>query len=253
MIPPEFIQLGPLRLYFYSLTFGGAVWVAYAIALRQGKRLEISAHRIGDIIMLSFISGLIGARLVYVLQNLDYFSYRWSEIFNLTTGGLSIHGGLIVGGLALYLYARRQQIPFLKLTDTLALPLLAGQLIGRLGNWFNQELYGYPTQLPWAIPIDPEHRLPGYEQFSTFHPTFLYEMIFNGIGLLILSRLSFKKAGQLTAGYLVIFAVGRFLAEIWRISDRIIGPLSLAQIVSLVILIGALIYLGLTHNILKKR
>jgi phosphatidylglycerol:prolipoprotein diacylglycerol transferase len=126
------------------------------------------------------------------------------------------------------------------ITDVLALPVLAGQVIGRLGNYFNQELFGYPTSLPWKIFIDASHRPAQYLQNSYFHPTFLYEMLLDAVGFAILWFWRPKKAGQLTAGYLLVFAIGRFVTEIWRISDRVLWGLSLAQLISLVVGLFAL-------------
>jgi prolipoprotein diacylglyceryl transferase len=115
-------------------------------------------------------------------------------------------------------------------------PLLIGQIIGRLGNFTNQELFGYPTDLTWKIFIDPENRPGQFSQASYFHPVFAYEMIANAIGLLLLVWLKFKKPGQLTGAYLLVWATSRFMIEIWRISDRIVYDLSLAQLMSLLIL-----------------
>ena len=135
---------------------------------------------------------------------------------------------------------------------------MLGAAIGRLGNWANQELYGYPTSLPWGITIDPAHRLPGYESFTTFHPTFAYEAILNLIGLLILiillengqkfvtrhSSFEIVPAGASFLFALAWYSLARGITEIWRISDRLAGSLSLAQLISIgLISICAAVYL----------
>lgn len=228
---------GPIRIYYYSLALALAVWIGYWLAAKRAKQVRLGQNQLTDILLLVLVSGVAGARLGYVAQNLTEFVQRPGLIFQLTTGGLSIHGALLAGALALWWYGRRHTIAFLKLTDLFVLPSLAGQVIGRFGNYFNQELYGYPTNLPWGISIDFAHRLPGYLPFSRFHPVFLYEAILNGIGFVILYRLNLKRTGQLTGGYLIVSSVSRFVAEIFRISDRLLLSLSLAQIISLGLLV----------------
>lgn len=232
MIPPESIALGPVRLYFYSLCLLAAVWVGYLVLLRQGKKEKIAEVFLTDATIIALVAGVLGARAGYVVQNLPYFLEEPARIFILNSGGLSLHGAILGGTLGLLALAKRKNINLLKLTDLFAVPLLAGQIIGRLGNFFNQELYGYPTAVPWKIFIEPARRVAGYETSSYFHPTFLYEIVLHGIGLFIISRLKLQKTGQLTGAYLLVIAIVRFITEIVRISERIIGPLSLAQIVS---------------------
>ncbi len=248
--------LGPIKIYYYSLCLLAAVWIAYGLVLRQASRHRIASVVVENSVIIVLISGIIGARLGYGLQNLPYFSTHPSAWLQLSTGGLSIHGAVIVGGLALYAYTQRQKLAWLQMTDILARPLLAGQIIGRLGNYFNQELFGYPTQLPWKIFIDIAHRPADYRGFSYFHPTFAYEMIGNGIGLLIMSRIANKKNGLQTGLYLLVFSLSRFLTEFWRISDRVLGSLSLAQLFSLAGLIVGIVLvlqtLGTRHNVFEK-
>jgi phosphatidylglycerol:prolipoprotein diacylglycerol transferase len=246
-------QLGPLRIYWYSLCLLAAVWVGYAIALHQTGRAKLSQVALTDLVVLALVAGVAGGRFGYVVQNLNYFSTHWIEIFYVSSGGLSIHGALIGSAIAVYWYGRRRALHFLDLTDRLVLPLLAGQIIGRLGNYFNHELYGYPTNVPWKIFIPLENRISPFMGESHYHPTFLYEMMLNAVGLAILWRWRPQKTGQKTGGYLIVFAVSRFIVEIWRISDRSFWQLSTAQMVSIVMLIvGLPLALGATDNIFKK-
>lgn len=237
--------LGPIKIYYYSLCLLAAVWIGYAIAIRLGKEQKIATTAISDITALLLVSGVIGGRIGFVLQNLGYFSAQPAELFRLTSGGLSIHGAIIAGLLALYWFCKKHRLSVATLADLFALPLLAGQIIGRLGNYFNQELFGYPTHVPWAITIDPAHRPAGYFDEATFHPTFAYEMILNTLGLVILwqFRKTFKKPGDLALAYLIVSSVNRFIVEIFRISDRLFWQLSLAQIISLAIIITANLFL----------
>jgi phosphatidylglycerol:prolipoprotein diacylglycerol transferase len=215
-----------------------AIWVAYALALRSRRALNFNPDQLTDIVALILGAGIVGGRLGFVIQNFSYFNTHPVDTIRLTTGGLSIHGALLIISLALFYYAKQKKLSFLKLTDHLVIPLLAGQIIGRLGNYFNQELFGYPTELPWKLAIDPLHRPTGYFSNFYFHPTFLYEMLLNAIALLFVSRLKQKREGSLSLIYLLLFAVNRFIVEIFRISDRYLFNLSLAQWISLVIIIG---------------
>ena len=230
---PDSFHLGPLVIYYYSLTLAAGVWASYFLAQQHVNRLGLTKSQITDLIVILFVSGIVGARLGFIVQNIGYYREHATEIIGLTTSGLSIHGGILGGALALYWYAKKHDLLILKLTDYFALPLLLGQTVGRLGNYFNQELFGYPTSVPWRIFIDSEHRPAEYPFSSYFHPTFAYEIILNLIGFAVLSRLPHKKTGQLTAGYLIVFSLSRFIVEIFRISERLIAGLSLAQLVSI--------------------
>ncbi len=239
--PPDHFMLGPLQIYFYSLCLLAAIWLGYWLLFRQSRPSSPSAARLTDLVFFLLIGGIIGARAGYVLQNYRYFAGFPEQIIRLSSGGLSIHGALVAGALILAWFARKNQLKLLTLTDLIALPTLAGQIIGRLGNYFNQELFGYPTDLPWKMPIDLAHRPFQFRFMEYFHPTFAYEMIFELLGLGLLAILPTKKPGQKTALYLIVIGVSRFLTEIWRISDRLVGPLSLAQIISLLITLAGII------------
>lgn len=238
--PPQGIQVGPFFVYFYSVMLLIAIWIGYTLVEREAKKNQLPKGTILDLIAPLLIAGVIGARAGYVLQNLGYFLESPLDMLHLTTGGLSIHGALLVGAITLYLFTRKRKMSFLKLTDTLVRPLLTAQIIGRLGNYFNQELFGYPTDVAWKLLIDPTHRPPQYQNVSFFHPTFLYEMLLNGIGLFLLYRLKPKKEGQLTFTYLIVYGAARLITEMFRLSDRLVWHFSLAQIISLTIIIAAL-------------
>ena len=186
--------------------------------------------------ILVMILGLIGARLYHVLtpspsmaavginSPMDYFRNP-IQMINLRNGGLGIYGGLAGGALGLWIYTRRQQISMLNWTDLAVIGAALGQAIGRWGNFFNQELYGAPTNLPWAIFIDPQHRLPAFVEFERFHPAFLYESIWNWLTFGVLWTLAKKypdklMRGELTAFYLIFYAIGRILLETVRLDSR---------------------------------
>lgn len=208
-------------------------------------------------LIICMIFGVIGARLYHVLtpspsmaaigieSPLDYFQNP-AMLFNLRAGGLGIYGGLAGGALGLWIYSRWKKIPMLAWADIAVVGVALGQVFGRWGNFFNQELYGRPTTLPWAIYIEPTHRLPAFAQFDYFHPAFLYESLWNLLAFIVLFTLAKKYAksllvGELTALYLIFYAVGRILLEMVRLDSRTmtLGSLDLnmavATFVSLVI------------------
>lgn len=246
--PPEILlHIGSLEIRTYGVAIAGAILVSLWWAERRAKLWQLDSKLASDVFFWAIIGALVGARLGFVIQELGYFRTHVAEIPAIWTGGLSFHGGLIgaiaSGLLVLKRYNATKR--FWELADAAAAPLLLGAAIGRIGNWANQELYGYPTQMPWAIEIEPAHRLPGFEAFARFHPTFAYEAIVNVIGLVLLHRVV-EKLGAPFKGRSFLFAIGwyglaRGITEIWRIGERTIGPLSLAQIISLVMIVIAVL------------
>lgn len=214
-------------------------------------------------LMWILILALIGARLYHVLtpspsmaavgifSALDYFRDPLL-LLNFRGGGLGIFGGLAGGLLGMIIYTRRSRIPLLDWADLSVVGLALGQAIGRWGNFFNQELYGRPTGLPWAIRIDPIYRLPDYAAFERFHPAFLYESIWSLLTFFVLLWLAKRRSewllpGELMAIYLIAYAIGRSLLELVRLDSRAIGffgletGLAIATLVSLVIALIAAI------------
>ncbi len=187
-------------------------------------------------LIVCMILGVIGARLYHVLtpspsmaavgieSPLDYFQNP-AMLINLRAGGLGIYGGLAGGALGLWIYTYWKKIPMIAWADIAVVGVALGQVFGRWGNFFNQELYGRPTTLPWAIYIEPIHRLPEYAQFDYFHPAFLYESLWNLLAFIVLFTLVKKYSksllvGELTALYLIFYAVGRILLETVRLDSR---------------------------------
>ena len=256
--PPEIlVSLGSLEIRTYGVILAMAIGSAFLWGDRRAKNRGIDPQLAGDIFFWAIIGALLGARLGFVLQEFGYFRDHLGEILAIWQGGLSFHGGLVgalIAGL-IFLRVKKQLALFWPLADAAAAPLLLGAAIGRLGNWANQELYGYPTTKPWAIVIDAAHRLPGFETFTTFHPTFAYEALLNVLGILILlffieknqplTATSYKlQAGRNFLFVLAWYSIARGITEIWRIGDRLVGPLSLAQLISIamIILAGGLFF-----------
>ena len=206
------------------------------------------------------IGGIIGARLWHIFTPppsmlvLDpatgrlvnpYFVNGTPQILDMLSiwkGGLGIPGAVIVGAIALYLFCRRRKVSFLLWADIAAPGVALAQAIGRWGNFFNQELYGKPTSLPWAVKIAPSYRVPGYEQFSTFHPLFLYESIWNLINMAFLLWLGRRYAGRLKPGdifltYLIGYPIGRFLLEFLRLDAPWVGTININQVFMLIVIV----------------
>lgn len=205
------------------------------------------------------VLGVIGARLYHVLtpspsmaafgihSPADYFRNP-AMLINLRNGGLGIYGGIAGGALGLALFAWRKRLPGLAWADLTTVGLALGQAIGRWGNFFNQELYGRPTNLPWAVYIDPNNRLTGFREFETFHPAFLYESLWNLLTFGLLYTLATRyadrmRAGEMTAVYLIMYAIGRTLLEMVRLDSRTVTiggldiQLAIATVVSIAIAI----------------
>jgi phosphatidylglycerol:prolipoprotein diacylglycerol transferase len=187
-------------------------------------------------VVVVLIVAIIGARLYHILtpspsmEALDIRSFadylrRPFELINLRNGGLGIYGGIVGGALGLLWYTRRNRLPGLGWADLGVIGVALGQFVGRWGNFINQELYGRPTDLPWAVHIDPAYRLSGYENVETFHPAFLYESLWNLLSFLVLIYAARRYGdrlltGDLTALYLVQYAIGRILLEFVRLDSR---------------------------------
>ena len=208
---PVFLRLGPITVYWYGvLIVAGAMLAAYIVSKlssRNGHDPEIA----WNLLIVALFSGIIGARIYHIISSWDYYSAHPSEMFGLQMSGFGIFGAVAGGMLGLYIFTRVKHLRFLEWADYVAPGLLLAQAIGRWGNFFNQELYGPPADLPWAIAIDPAHRLPGYEMFERFHPTFLYESILNLIGALLLLYLARRwKSGRLYGDIFFIYGMTLF-------------------------------------------
>jgi prolipoprotein diacylglyceryl transferase len=216
------IDLGPLRVHIYGLLLALAIVVAARIAMVQWRRHGGRASDIVDIVLVVVVAGVVGARLYHVATDYQLFEDHWLRAFEIWKGGLSIWGAVIGGAIGVVIVTRVKHLDTLGITDAIAPGLFAAQAIGRWGNWFNQELFGKPTDLPWGLEIDPAKRPAGYAQYATFHPVFLYESVYCLFGLVVLlwvDRRIRMRRGQLFALYIAIYCFGRFFFENLRI-DR---------------------------------
>jgi prolipoprotein diacylglyceryl transferase len=214
------VSLGPLELRGYGLMIALGVLAAVWLAQRRWGARGGDPEDIVSIAMLAVPAGLVGARLYHVATDWQSYQGRWIDAFKIWQGGLGIPGGIALG-VVVGLYAAHRRgirIPVVLDAATPALPL--AQAIGRWGNWFNQELFGRPTDLPWGLEIDPARRPAQYVDEPTFHPTFLYESLWNlalCVFLIWLDRTGRLKTGRLFPAYVAGYFVARLGLELLRV------------------------------------
>lgn len=235
---PIAFQLGPLSIRWYGLLMAAAMGLGLWLAYRDARSRGLDAEQLLKTAELSLLGGLVGARLYYVLFNLDYYAQFPSRIVAVWEGGLAIHGGLIGGLLVGGAYAHVKRLPILRFLDVAAPSLALGQAIGRWGNFFNEEAFGTPTDLPWRLYISPAQRPLQFASEEAFHPTFLYEsvwdfLLFLGLRLWLRRRLE-PAPGALFLAYVGLYSVGRFFTEGLRTDALMLGPIRVAQLASVV-------------------
>jgi prolipoprotein diacylglyceryl transferase len=222
------LHLGPLQVHLYGIMITLGVVAAVTVAGRRWERRGGERTDISALATWAVPAGLIGARAYHVVTDPELFRGRWLHVFAIWEGGLGIPGGLLAGVAVGVAVARRRGLRIGALLDTVAPALPLAQAIGRLGNWFNQELFGRPTGLPWGLRIDPAHRPAGFEQVATFHPTFLYEALWNLVLIAVLLGLERRwhaRPGRLFAVYVGGYSLGRLWVEALRIdhANTILG------------------------------
>lgn len=242
-------QFGPLAIRWYGLLIATGVLLGTTLAHREALRRGLDPDKLLNAIVIAVLTALVGARLYYVLFNWDYYEANLRKIPALWEGGLAIHGGLIAGALATIIYCRRAGLALPVTLDIMAPSVAIGQAIGRWGNFFNEEAFGVPTSLPWKLYISLPHRPPHLAGFEYFHPTFLYESLWN---LLVFAVLWFglrkrlqDKPGALTLVYLGLYSIGRYFVEGLRIDSLMLGSLRAAQVASLLLVVGSGVGLAL--------
>jgi len=241
-------QLGPIVIRWYGILVTTGIIVGLLLAHRQARREGLPAEDADNIVSIAqwaILAGLVGARLWWVAFNWDYYGQYPKKIIAVWEGGLALHGGLIVGPLVGVFLAPGRGLPVLRGLDIAAPRVAIGQAIGRWGNFFNEEAFGRPTDLPWKLYISPPHRPLGYGQFEYFHPTFLYESLWDLAVFLALvwwlrPRVH-ERPGALFFCYLGLYSVGRFAIEALRLDSFWLGPLRVEQVVSVIGVVIAII------------
>jgi phosphatidylglycerol:prolipoprotein diacylglycerol transferase len=239
------LQIGPIVIRWYGILMAIAIVVGLWLAHRQARRERLPADDIISVAQWSILAGLLGARLYEVVFNWDYYGQHPAKIFAVWEGGLAIHGGLLGGILVGVWLAARWKLPVLRSLDVAAPSLALGQAIGRWGNFFNEEAFGRQTSLPWKLYISPPHRPFGYGQSEYFHPTFLYESLWDlGIFVILITLVRPRhgaRPGTVFFSYIGLYSVGRFLIEAIRLDSFWVGGFRVAQLASV---LGVMIALG---------
>jgi prolipoprotein diacylglyceryl transferase len=238
-------HLGPLPLRAYALCILAGIIVAVLIADRRWRGRGGPEGAVMDISSWAVPFGIVGARIYHVITSPDaYFGAGGHPLdaFKIWEGGLGVWGAVAGGALGAWLACRRNGWSFLMYADAAAPGVLVAQAMGRFGNYFNQELFGKPTTLPWGLEIDPAHRPVGYEQFATFHPTFLYEALWClvvAVVLVAIDRRWRQDHGRTLALYVMLYTIGRAVFEYLRIDEaHVVLGLRLNEWTSLVVFIG---------------
>lgn len=231
-------------VHYYGIVMACSILLGVAVAKRicESFYKNIDTEVIYDISPIVILGAIIGARLYYCLLSLKYYVLSPLEIFMVWQGGLSIHGALIGGLLSGLWYAKRHNLPFLKLCDIFTYGVVLGQALGRWGNFFNSEAFGNPTDLPWKLYIPIYKRPLVFLQNDFFHPTFLYESLADILIFLVLffivRKLSKGKDGIIFFTYLILYSIVRILIEQIRIDSVLnLFNIPVAQLISLVLLV----------------
>ena len=264
---PLVFQLGPFALRWYGVLIATAVLLGLLLAMALGRRRGIDPALIADLLPLLVLGAVIGARIYYVALEWRQYQANWTDVFAIWRGGIAIHGALLGGTLVTILFCRWRRQAFWPLLDVLVPAVALGQAIGRWGNFFNSEAFGRPTDLPWAVIIPPANRPTIFLDQASFHPTFLYESLWNlGVCalLLVLFRLASRgrinlPAGAMSCVYLMAYSSGRVWIEALRLDPLCLfsqppfceGGLRMAQLVSLVLIAAG--GLGLGWLLVRRR
>ncbi len=244
------IKIGPLTLNFYGLIIMVGVVAAAVLSYVEAKRRKLNPEIILDSLTWIVLGGVIGARIWHIFTppasmvaqgiTTHYYLTHPLAAIAIWRGGLGIPGAVAGGALAFYLYAKKRGLKFGQWADIFAPGLALGQAIGRWGNFINQEVYGSPTDLPWAIRIDTLHRLPEFMEFETYHPLFLYESLFNLLNMGFLLWIQKKYTEKLKGGdifliYLITYPIFRFFMEFLRLDNSYVGGINANQTLMIVI------------------
>ncbi len=237
----------PIRAYALCIITG--IIVAMVISIKRWEARGGTRDTVESVVIVAIPFGIIGARIYHVITDYElYFGpgRTWYRAFFIWEGGLGIWGAVALGALGGWLVCRRRKVRFAALADAFAPGIVVAQGIGRVGNYFNQELFGRPTTLPWALEIAPQNRPAGFEQYATFHPTFLYELIwdFGVAAVVIWADRRFRLGhGKVFTLYVMLYTAGRFWIEALRI-DHVnrIGGFRLNDYTSVIVFVAALLF-----------
>lgn len=252
------LEIGPLTIFYYGILIAIGVIVAIVVSRKRYVRFGGNGEFFESVAIWAVVIGFLGARSAYVLTHSGNFSARPYAVLFIWEGGLAIYGGLVFGALTVIYMVHKRGGDLFSFGDATAIGIPLAQAIGRLGNYFNQELFGTPSDLPWAILIDPANRPNGFEQFEAFHPTFAYEALWNAL-ILVPVILMLEKRGKLAKGasfgvYVAMYAFIRFWMELLRLDTtfRLFG-ISRNGWVSLLAFAGGLAWIWWAQKRGEKR
>jgi phosphatidylglycerol:prolipoprotein diacylglycerol transferase len=257
------IHFGPIYLHFYGLIVVLGILAGTVLIDRLARRRGMKVQFIWDSLIWIMVAGVLGARMWHIFTpppssiavglTTQFYLTHPLDALAIWNGGLGIPGAVIGGGLALFVLARRRGESFLAWADVIAPGLALGQAIGRWANFVNQELYGAPSNLPWAISIPAEKRLTGFEQYSTYHPLFLYESLWSLASVLFLLWISKKyhdklKVGDIFLIYLITYPTIRFLLDFLRLDASMVAGINANQALMAVVGISSAAALALRRR-----
>ncbi len=237
---PIIFEIGPIVVRWYGLLIATAVLLGVTLSQYLAKYRRVDPELLGDLAIWLVIAAIPCARIYYVLFQWQEYASRPEDIIAIWKGGIAIHGAIIGGTISTMIFARLKRVSLWQLLDLVAPSLILGQAIGRWGNFFNSEAFGKPTDLPWKLFIAPRYRPLDLINYEYFHPTFLYESLWNlGIFVLLLGlffwglkRTTRLKTGTIAAVYLIGYSLGRVWIEWLRTDSLMLGSLKIAQVVS---------------------
>ncbi len=258
-VVPQSFHLGVLNIRYYSLALVAAIVAAYFISRYFAKKQGIGPKIFDDTVFWVLLFGFISARIYYVIFYFDQYRGNLLEVFKVWHGGIAIYGALIGGIATLYYICKKDNLDFWKFCDAIVIAMPLAQVIGRIGNFFNYEAFGKPFNGALKMFVPLQFRPVGYEQYVYFHPTFLYEMLWSLLVFIVLISLwgyikSWErkkraqtgmpgityKAGIFSAGYLILYSIGRFAIESLRLDSAYISGLKVDQITALLLIIAGL-------------
>lgn len=248
---PKDVNLGPITIHLYGVIVAIAIYSGYVLARKRAHLYKIPQKIFDDpVVFVPLILAIIGARAYHVADFWSIYSQNLISIFYITNGGLGILGGLAGAFLGFLIIAKIKKLEAFDILDLAAPSLLLGQAVGRLANFVNQEGFGPPTNLPWAVFIEPDSRPNQFSNFSHFHPTFFYEaaldLFFFVIILYLAKRLKIRR--RVFALYLIFYSAGRFIVEFWRIDTATTGEIKIAHVLTIIMFLVGLWLFNFRRN-----
>ena len=238
-----------IPVYLYGLLIGLGLILALVFAVYETKRVGIDQDDLFNMLLIAIPVSIVCARLYYVIFEWDSYKNNLVEIFNIRGGGIAIYGAVIGAALVVCFYCLRKKLSIGKCLDVLSIGLLIGQMVGRWGNFVNAEAYGSKTDLPWAMTIMQNNRIIA----ETVHPTFLYESLWNALGILVLLLYRKKKKfeGEVFCGYMVWYGLGRMFIEGLRADSLYIGDFRVSQLLSVCVMMAGVLIIFLKRKYQK--